>query len=53
MICETCQDEGHFWFAEDDQEIDPELEDRIGVYAHCDMRQVFSTLTPCECGCHS
>lgn len=53
MICEKCQDEGHYWFAEDNQEIDKETEALIGIYAWCDMRQVFSTLTGCECGCHN
>jgi hypothetical protein len=53
MICEECQDEGHYWFAEDDVELDPETEKLIGIYAWCDQRQVFSTLTGCECGCHN
>ncbi len=53
MICEHCQEEGHYWFAEDDEELDPELEKLIGIYAYCDMRQVYSTLTGCECGCHN
>ena len=53
MICEQCQENGHYWFAEDDQELPKELEELIGVYAYCDMRQVFATGIPCECGCHS
>ena len=52
MICEKCQDEGHYWFADDDVAINKELGELIGIYAWCDMRQVFSTLTGCECGCH-
>jgi hypothetical protein len=51
MICEHCLDEGHYWFA-DDEEISEELEKLIGIYAWCDMRQVFDTRTNCECGCH-
>jgi hypothetical protein len=53
MICDECQDKGHYWFANDDEELDPETEKLIGIYAWCDMRQVFSTVTGCECGCHS
>ena len=53
MICTTCEDGGHYWFAEDDQEISKELEELIGVYGYCDMRQVYSTLAECECGCHN
>lgn len=61
MICEKCQDEGHYWFATkydgmEEDEFDrcmEKLEETTGIYAYCDMRQVFSTLTECECGCHS
>ena len=52
MICDECLDKGHYWFANDDEELDPETEKLIGIYAWCDMRQVFSTVTGCECGCH-
>lgn len=52
MICDKCQDEGHYWFAEDDVEIDKETEELIGKYAYCDMREIFDTRTGCECGCH-
>lgn len=53
MICDSCQDAGHYWFADDDEPISKELEELIGVYAWCDMRQVFDTRTGCECGCHT
>jgi|WetSurMetagenome_2_1015567.scaffolds.fasta_scaffold763721_1 hypothetical protein len=52
MICRHCEDEGHYWFAEDDEELDKDTEKLIGLYAYCDMRRVYSTLTGCECGCH-
>lgn len=52
MICQECQDKGHYWFADDDEELSPELEKLIGIYAWCDMRQVFDTRTNCKCGCH-
>lgn len=52
MICEKCQDEGHFWFAYDDEPIDKETEDLIGIYAWCDMRRVYQLGIGCECSCH-
>lgn len=52
MICEDCEEKGHYWFAEDDKEISNGLTALIGIYADCDMRQVFDTRTDCECGCH-
>lgn len=57
MICEHCEDEGHYWFhpyheQDTEEEEFDELEKEIGIYAYCDMRQVYSTLTGCECGCH-
>jgi len=38
MICDKCLNEGHYWFANDDEEVDKETEDLIGIYAWCDMR---------------
>lgn len=52
MICDSCLDKGHYWFADDDEEIGPELEELIGLYAWCDMRRVYATGVGCECGCH-
>ena len=52
MICDYCEGEGHYWFANDDEPLDQETEDLIGIYAYCDMREVYRLSTPCQCGCH-
>jgi hypothetical protein len=57
MICKECEEKGHYWFSGDYEDFTEEefieLEDEIGIYAYCDMRQVYNTLTGCECGCHN
>ncbi len=53
MICNKCEELGHYWFANDDEELDKETAELIGIYAWCDMRQVYNTdVKECECGCH-
>jgi hypothetical protein len=53
MICEHCEEQGHYWFSEDYAEYTPddELPSWLGPYAYCDMRQVYQLSVGCECLC--
>lgn len=51
MICDYCNDNGHYWFADDDIELTPTETAKYGEYGGCDMRLVFALGTVCMCGC--
>lgn len=49
MICDKCEEAGHYWF---DCEEEEDIDEMWGLYSWCDMRRVFDDRFPCECGCH-
>ena len=56
MICKDCEEKGHYWFHPDwegePNGMDAKTTKKVGIYGHCDMRQVYHTGVGCQCGCH-